>query len=76
MHSLGMAVLAGSWQWVEEAAELAVSGQVRAGAAKPGCPRVPLLTNGQPQRECICDQPGRDLGMQHQKTDLTPSSNV
>lgn len=73
MHVLGKEVLEGQRQQAEEAAELAAEGQLRPAAAGPARSLILLLTNGQPQRECVCDQSGRDLERQHQKTDPTQS---
>lgn len=73
MHVLGKEVLEGQWQRAEEAGELAAEGWLRPAAAGPAHFLILLLTNGQPQRECVCDQPGRDLERQHQKTDPTQS---
>lgn len=58
---------------MEEAEELAAEGQLGPVAAGPGRSLILLLTNGQPQREYVYDQPGRDLERQHQKTDPTQS---
>lgn len=73
MHFLGKVLLVGPWRQVEEAAELAAERPLRAGAAGPERSLRLLLTSGQPQREFVYDQPGRDLERQHLKTDPTQS---
>lgn len=66
-------MLEGQWRRAEAAGELAAEGQLRPEAAGPAHSLTLLLTSGQLQRECVCDQPGRDLERQHQKTDPTQS---
>lgn len=73
MHFLGRVALAGRWQWVAAAGGPAAEGQLKPGAAEPGRSWTPPPTSGRPRRECVCDQPGRDLEIQHQKTDPTRS---
>ena len=73
MHFLGKVALAGRWQWVGAAGGPAAEGQLRPGAAEPGRSWTPPPTSGRPLRECVCDQPGRDLERQHRKTDPTQS---
>lgn len=57
-RSLGKAVLAGRWQWVEVAAGLAAEESLRLGAAGPGRSWILLLASGQPLRECVYGQSG------------------
>ena len=73
MLVLGKEVLEGQRQRAEAAGEPAAEGQLRPAAAGPAHFLTLLLTNGQPQRECVCDQPGRDPERQHQTTDPTQS---